>query len=879
MNIHKEVLDHVEAGVEYFTAVRDADNQLVDFKLEYYNRAAVPFVPIANISDAEGTTLKTKFPPVAVAYFDNYVQVVEEDIIFESEEFHDKSKQWYHVVAKKLGDGLLLSFTDVTGRKDIEQELNNSNSELQTLLNHNPAFIVRLDEHLRYLYVNKAVLDRIGLRYSQMHQQNIKKFYPISEIDAFVEGVADVFKEKAQQVRFTSITRDNQVIYYQTLMLPEFDDDGRVVSVLNITRDITDLKNAEINLKQTKEKFEMIFNNAFQFMVLLNKEGKILEVNQTALAASGYNSDDLFGKFFWEPKWWFYRRDDEFLKQVLHKVSRGEFYRDEIEIKVLGRHMILDFSLKPVTDKEGNIQYIIAEGRDIKELIDTRKQLHETSNFLQTLVAHIPDGIARLNSNDEVIYLNKNCAERWHLDPDKYHGISFYDIQIPEQKKALFEQNLRKVKESKRTESFMTAIDGNYTYVALSPEFNAEGEVVSVLSVSRDITELRQNQNALEKINKELTHTNEMLIKAQNDQQKLFDQLIASEKQTRTLVQHSPNVIIRLSPDLKYKFVNDSLTQYTDLSILTFEGVDILAMSWPKGAVNDFEELLLAAKQGDKQRVIEFQVGERVIHGMFNAVPEYDIKGKLESILVIMTDLTEQKEFENQLILQKEKLEEVNADLEAFTYTVSHDLRTPIRGILGHSEKLKGENLNEDMERSLAAVQKNAKKMEVLIDELLAFSRIGRSEIYKASIDIKDVFNESLSELSHQHEFNYEIASNMPIIRADKHMLKQVVINLCDNAVKYSKKVESPKIKVSYFTDDHGHIVYCIEDNGIGFEQKYGDKIFEVFHRLHTETEYPGVGVGLAIVKQIINKHNGEIWAKSEPGNGTTVFFKIPDKK
>ena len=868
----------MEAGVEYFTAVRDIDNQLVDFKLEYYNRAAVPFVPLQDKAEAVGATLKEKFPAIAKAYFDNYVQVVEEDIIFETEDFHDKSKIWYHVVAKKLGDGLLLNFTDITSRKDIEQELNNSNSELQTLLNHNPAFIARMDEQLRYVYLNKAVLDRLGHTYAEMHMRNIREFYPEDEIAGFIKGLGEVFKEKTQQVQFTSITRDGQAIYYQTLMLPEFDDDGRVVSVLNITRDITDLKNAEINLKQTKEKFEMIFNNAFQFMVLLNNEGKILEVNQTALAASGYNSDDLFGRFFWEPKWWFYRKDDEFLKQVLHKVSKGELYRDEIEIKVLGRHMILDFSLKPVTDKEGNIQYIIAEGRDIKELIDTRKQLHETSNFLQTLVAHIPDGIARLNSNDEVIYLNKNCAERWHLDLDKYHGISFYDVQIPKQKKTLYEQNLKTVKESKKTESFITAIEGNYTYVALSPEFNKEGEVVSVLSVSRDITELRQNQNELEKINKELTHTNEMLIKAQNDQQKLFDQLIASEKQTRTLVQHSPNVIIRLSPDLKYKFVNDTLTQYTDLSIFAFEGADIHQVGWPHGAVNDFEALLIESKHGDRQKIIEFKVGERAIHGMFSAVPEFNIHGELESILLIVTDLTEQKEFENQLILQKEKLEEVNADLEAFTYTISHDLRTPIRGILGHSEKLKDINLDEDMERSLAAVQKNAKRMEVLIDELLAFSRIGRSEIHKAPVDVKDVFDESLSELSHQFAFDYEIAANMPTIRADRHMLKQVVINLCDNAVKYSKNVLSPKIKVSYFSDDQGDIVYCVEDNGIGFEQKYGDKIFEVFHRLHTGAEYPGVGVGLAIVKQIINKHNGEIWAKSEPGHGTTVSFKIPDK-
>ncbi|MBL3656500.1 PAS domain-containing protein [Fulvivirga sediminis] len=883
----RQVIDSVSIGIEYLSAVRDEDGNVVDFKFEFINEVARNLVPVKRKLGEEliGKNLLDVIPWIKSTYFPKYVEVLETEGKFEVIDLFPEvsSDTWFHLECRKLDDGIVFSFSDVSERKEMELQMQASHAELKALLDHNPALIFRLDTDLRYMYFNKAFLNRVGYSIEEMQGKKIVDFYkPSDNVDAFINGVNVAISTKQEHVEFTTVERDGRLIYYQTLMLPELNKDGTVRSILNISRDITELKEVEINLKTTKEKYEAIFNHTFHFIAVLDTTGKIKEINKSSLDTTGLELDDVLGEYFWEAPWWISRDDRHLVKTEVMHAFEGSFYRSKIDIDSVNGRITADFSLKPVFDLTGKVNTVMAEGSDISELLKTRKKLKSTDNFLRTLVENIPDGIARVNGDDKIMYVNKLAAKRWHLDYEDYEGTYFNILDIPLEKKRLYSENLKKVRATKNTLSFITKIDNLYTYVVLTPELDEKGNVDSVLAVSRDITELRKHQNALVEINDKLTVVNDKLLQSQQEQQKLMDKLRRSEIEVRTLVDHSPNVILRLSPKLEVEFINKAITTFAEKSVYEFAGHNIESVGWPEKGLEKFLELVIKAR--DEKRLIregiELEADANIKYGMFTVLPEMDDFGDVMSLMVIISDLTEQMKSEQQLLLQKERLQEVNADLEAFTYTVSHDLRSPLRAIIGFSEKLRAHaEIDDEGTRFLDVIKYNAKRMGTLIDELLAFSRIGRSEVRKTKTCLKDLFLDALAEQEDLQKYKFTVSiADLPEVWVDKLMIKQVVANLCSNAVKYSLEVDSPTILVDSLQDEKGETVYFIRDNGIGFEQKYSEKIFEVFHRLHNDDKYSGVGVGLAIAKQIVLKHDGRIWAESEPGKGTSIYFTMPSE-
>lgn len=233
--------------------------------------------------------------------------------------------------------------------------------------------------------------------------------------------------------------------------------------------------------------------------------------------------------------------------------------------------------------------------------------------------------------------------------------------------------------------------------------------------------------------------------------------------------------------------------------------------------------------------------------------------------------------------LQKKnaEMELINKELESFTYSVSHDLRSPLRAMNGYAEILKedyGNILDEEAKRLLGNISLNAQKMATLIDSLLDFSRLGRKEIVKQTIDmnalVRDVINDIQLHPADNSKLQWIIA-DLPRSKGDPELFKQVLINLLSNAIKYSGKQEKPVIEVGGYTEETKNVFY-IKDNGVGFDMTYYNKLFGVFQRLHKVDEFEGTGIGLAIVQRIISKSGGEVWAEGEVGNGATFYFSLP---
>jgi signal transduction histidine kinase len=235
---------------------------------------------------------------------------------------------------------------------------------------------------------------------------------------------------------------------------------------------------------------------------------------------------------------------------------------------------------------------------------------------------------------------------------------------------------------------------------------------------------------------------------------------------------------------------------------------------------------------------------------------------------------------ENKVEERTVQLENVNKELEAFSYSVSHDLRTPLRAINGYSVMLSEDyeaRLDDNGKRMLRNIITNATMMGQLIDDLLSFSKLGKKELARTPVDMYLLAKNVVDELLQQEPENkYKVTIEaLPPAEADHVMIKQVLTNLIGNALKYSSKITAPEIKIG-FRDDGTSTVYYVKDNGAGFNMAYADKLFGVFQRLHLQEDFEGSGVGLALVKRIILKHNGEIWPEAAENAGATFYFRLP---
>jgi len=222
-------------------------------------------------------------------------------------------------------------------------------------------------------------------------------------------------------------------------------------------------------------------------------------------------------------------------------------------------------------------------------------------------------------------------------------------------------------------------------------------------------------------------------------------------------------------------------------------------------------------------------------------------------------------------------LQAANQELEGFSYSVSHDLRAPLRAVDGYARMLEedyAERLDEEGRRLLSVVRQSSTRMGQLIDDLLQFSRLGRQEPARQPVDMAGLAREVAAELKNGSSASIEIGE-LPRATVDRALMRQVWANLVGNALKYSGKRDDARIEIGGQCNGR-EIVYWVRDNGVGFDMRYVDKLFGVFQRLHRSEEFEGTGVGLAIVQRVVGRHGGRVWAESKPGNGACFHFALP---
>ncbi|MBN2349047.1 MAG: PAS domain S-box protein [Bacteroidales bacterium] len=371
------------------------------------------------------------------------------------------------------------------------------------------------------------------------------------------------------------------------------------------------------------------------------------------------------------------------------------------------------------------------------------------------------------------------------------------------------------------------------------------------------------------------------------EQKKTEERIQKSEEKYRQIVETANEGIWVIDEHSNTSFVNQKMAEilgYTVNEMLNKSLYDFM----DKQEIDTAEINVEKRKHGVSEEH-EFKFNRKdgqPVWVLINTVPLTSNRDAYTGALAMVTDITSRKKTEEELAEYRNHLEllvqQKTKDLEAFTYSVSHDLKAPLRAISGFSDILLEDyigKMDNEAVRLLKIIISNADKMRLLIDDLLEFSRLGKKEIHAANIPTNKLIDEIKSEFEQElqnRNVQWDI-EKLPEIIGDHSMVKQIFVNLISNAIKFTRKRKNTLIKIGCEKEGENN-VFFVSDNGVGFDMNYVDKIFQVFHRLHSLDEFEGSGVGLAIVHRIILKHGGKIWAEGEINKGATIKFIIKTK-
>jgi PAS domain S-box-containing protein len=403
------------------------------------------------------------------------------------------------------------------------------------------------------------------------------------------------------------------------------------------------------------------------------------------------------------------------------------------------------------------------------------------------------------------------------------------------------------------------------------------------------VTALRDSQNTI--IGYLLIGTDNTARQEVEDERKKLDQGLRDQQfYTRSLIESNIDALMTTDPRGIITDVNKQTEALTGCTRDELIGAPFKNyFTDPGRAEAGIRRVLAEGKVTNYELTARARDGTQTVVS-YNATTFHDRDRKLRGVFAAARDMTELKRYERtvqQNEIQRERdaahakeLAVVNQELEAFSYSVSHDLRAPLRHIHGYVEMLRGTTagqLSEKAQHYLTTITDASLEMAELIDDLLAFSRVGRAEIRGVSIDLNELVRDVIRGLEmaiHDRDIVWQIAP-LPRVIGDASLLKQVLANLIDNAIKYSRTRHPATIEIGRAGDEAGRAILFVRDNGVGFDMQYMDKLFGVFQRLHRPEEFEGTGIGLATVRRIIGRHGGRVWAEGALDKGATFYLTL----
>jgi len=517
-------------------------------------------------------------------------------------------------------------------------------------------------------------------------------------------------------------------------------------------------------------------------------------------------------------------------------------------------------------------------------------ELSEANTLLQAMLDNIPDQIYFKDRHSRFIRNSRSQAKLMGVnDPSEVIGKSDFDF-FPHAQRAYEEEQelMRTAQVIVNLEEYVVWPDGHVAWVSTSkvPLRNQEGQIVGILGISRDITERKLFEENIQKLNADLKQYAAQLQESE-------------EKFSKAFLASPAAMSIARADSGRYIEINESMAKLTGYSRDEMIGHDSLELGLVDREAR--AKILQSGKQFGYVRDIEIQVhtkSKQILDVLVSL--EQIILGGQECMLTIQHDITKRKRAEAEVLRLNQELERrrialeaTNKELEAFSYSVSHDLRAPLRAINGFSQALSGkyaDTLGEQGKHFLERIGHNTQHMGQLIDDLLLLSRISRREMKREVINLGDLAREvdqELRALEPHRQVLFEVKEQL-VASGDSGLIRIVMQNLLTNAWKFtstrpqayiefgvlSSHIPDSKVIPNEGTEIMGP-VFFVSDNGVGFDMAYANKLFGAFQRLHSVAEFPGTGVGLATVQRVISRHGGSIWAQADLNKGATFYFTL----
>lgn len=516
--------------------------------------------------------------------------------------------------------------------------------------------------------------------------------------------------------------------------------------------------------------------------------------------------------------------------------------------------------------QEANAQLELRVRERTAELRASEAQLRASEAQLRLFVEQAPVSIAMFDLRMICVAASRRWLNDYGKGRENLVGLSHYEVHpdLPERWKELHRRGLAgEVQQCE--EDLWTHQDGSKSWLrwAIHPWKEATGKIGGIIVFAEDITARKRDAELLHK----------------------------QQQQLALITSNMPGPLALFDRERRCLFANTSYERWFSRSSAEIIGHTIEEITGPEAAerARPYSKRVILGEQITYENYFTNAAGQ-TNHGLVTVSPQCAIDGQTTTFVVTISDITELKRAERALREANEALERrvqertaalvsANKELEAFSYSVSHDLRAPLRAIDGFSRivlESYAAELPAEAQEYLRDVRASTQQMGRLVDDLLAFSRLGRQTIRVQAIATADMVSsviQSLQAAPGRRRVELRVGE-LPACRADPSLLNQVWFNLLDNAMKYAGKREPAIIEVGYVPGSNP-LTYYVKDNGVGFDMRYAHKLFGVFQRLHRAEDYEGTGVGLAIVQRIVQRHSGRVWAEAEPNRGATFFFTL----
>lgn len=805
-------------------------------------------------------------------------------------------------------------FRDITEKKRAEEELRTSEQQYRVLFKKNPhpMWVYEMDT-LSFLAVNGAAVESYGYSNDEFMKMTIKDIRPEEDVPLLVEQAYSITDDYQRSGPWRHKKKDGSVIFTE-IISSSIIFAGRNARMV-IALDITESHNSMLALKESERRYRSLFEQTpisileedfsiikthidivkttgvENFREYLEKYPeeilnsihmvKVLDVNQTAIELfEGEDKEEIINSLSGIAEEATYQAQ----KESIIAISEGKT-RFEIEtvtqtlkgkrLSILYRWAVAEgyeknyakvmVTIADISERKRAEEALKAVNRnllyDITERRRAEKELMESEAKFRELADSISDLFFAADKDLRVIYWNKASESVTGIPASNAVGKNILDI-FPQIKGSRLEEELAVSLSSQETRSIVRNLQVNgfsrIYEISIYP-------FLSGLSVfGKDIT----------------------------DRQTIEQELDTSRERFSSFMQNLPGIAFIKDLSGRYIFANRT---WEDQSGRKLNGSSSVCDSdiWDEDTAAEFmrnDKQVISGGQGIYTiEVCPQQDG--VHHWLMSKFPLKDVKGSYSAIGAIGIDITDKIKAEEEIrklnyeLSEKfgqstSQLEDARRELQAFAFAVSHDLMTPLRAIDGFSQILLDEyaaKLDNEAKRYLHTISRNAGQMEQLIDDLTTFSKLQLNEPVVKRVNMNDLADSVIQDLLRgENEENIKFKVNpLPECCGDKTMIQQVWSNLISNAIKFTGQKENALIEISG-SRENDNVVYSISDNGIGFSNEYAHRLFEIFYKLHPAGHFEGTGVGLAIVKRIINKHGGSVWAKGTPQKGAIFYFTLP---